>query len=78
MICEDQVFVANVVVIDSTQETVTMSVINQPTNAAMKLNTITKIHNYRRLREEHHFIPMSMEVHDAFECEMDCFIKECA
>jgi hypothetical protein len=78
MICEDQVFVANVVVIDPTQEMVTMSVINRPTNAAMELNAITKIHNYRRLREEHHFIPMAMEVHNAFECEMDCFIKECA
>jgi hypothetical protein len=44
----------------------------------MELNTIAKIHNYKGLREGHHFIPMAMEVHGAPGRDMDCFIRECA
>jgi len=44
----------------------------------MELNAIVKIHKYRGLHEGHHFILMAMEVHDAFERDMDCFTKECA
>jgi hypothetical protein len=47
----------------------------------MELNTITKIYKYRRLHKRHkrhHFILMAMEVHSAFEHDMDRFIKECA
>jgi hypothetical protein len=78
MIWEDQVFVADVVVIDPMQETMAFSVISQPANGATKLNFITKIHKYWRLHEGHHFIPTTMEVHGAPECDMDHFIKDCA
>ncbi len=56
------------------------NVINQLANATAKLNSITKIHKYKykRLHEEHHFIPMAMEVHGAPKHDMDCFIRECA
>jgi hypothetical protein len=63
---EDQIFVANVVVIDLTQETMVLSVINQLVDATMKLIGIVRIHKYRRFHEGHHFIPMAMEVHGAF------------
>jgi hypothetical protein len=62
---EDQVFVANVVVIDLMLEMVVSSVITWPASAIVELNTITKIHKYKELHEGHHFIPMAMEVHDA-------------
>jgi hypothetical protein len=75
---EDQVFVANVVVIDPTQEIMATSVINQPTNATAKLNAIVKIRKYGGIGEGHHFIPMAMEVHGALEHDMDHFINECA
>jgi hypothetical protein len=77
MTCEDCVYVANVVIIDSTQNTMTMSVISQLASVAMELITIVKICKYRRLHEGHHFILMAMEVHGAFEHDMDCLIKEC-
>jgi len=54
------------------------SVINWPTCAIVKLNTIAKIHKYRGFYEGHHFIPMAMEMHDVFEHDMDRFIRECA
>ncbi len=44
MICKDHVFVADVVVINMTWETMLTSVINRLRGAAMKLNTIAKIH----------------------------------
>jgi hypothetical protein len=59
-------------------EVVASTVISQPTCVAAKLNTIAKIHKYRGLHEGHHFIPTTTEVHNALECDMDCFIKECA
>jgi len=62
MTCENHIFVANVAVIDPTRNTMTMSVINQPTNVAMELSAIAKICNYRRFHEGHHFILMAMEV----------------
>jgi hypothetical protein len=55
-----------------------LSVISHPTCVVAKLNAITKIYKYRGLHEGHHFIPMVMEVHDAFRRDMDRFIKECA
>jgi hypothetical protein len=42
----------------------------------VELNAIVNIHKYKGLHEGHHFISMAMEVHDAFECDMDHFIKE--
>jgi hypothetical protein len=57
---------------------VVANVINQPIGAVVKLNTIVKIRNYKRLHEGHHFIPMAMEVHDTRKYDMDRFIKECA
>jgi hypothetical protein len=78
MTCEDQVFVVDVVVIDSTWETMAMNVISQPTCATMELSAIIiKIHKYRRFYERHHFILMAMEVHDTHERDMDYFIREC-
>jgi hypothetical protein len=78
MIREDQVFIANVVVIDPMQEMMASNVINRPIGAAMELNVITKIHKYRGFHERHHFIPMAMEVHNALEHYMDRFIRDCA
>jgi hypothetical protein len=31
----------------------------------------------KRFHEGYHFISMVMEVHNALECDMDHFIKEC-
>jgi hypothetical protein len=56
---------------------VALSVISWLVGAIVKLNAIAKIHKYGRLHEGHHFIPMAMEVHGTFRCDMDCFIKEC-
>jgi hypothetical protein len=39
----------------------------------MKFSATIKIHNYRRLHEGHHFIPMAMVVHNTPRH----FIKEC-
>jgi len=66
-----------VVVIDPTQETMAINVINEPTCATTKLNAIDKIHKYKRLHERHHFILMAMEVHGTKERGMDRFIKKC-
>jgi hypothetical protein len=55
MTCENQVFVADVVVIDLTWKMVVTSVINQPTCVVPKLSTITKIRKYKRLHVGHHF-----------------------
>jgi hypothetical protein len=76
MILEDQVFVVDVVVIDSTQKTVVVNVINQPT--IVEFNAINKIHKYGGLNEGHHFILIPMEVHDAPTRDMDRFIKKCS
>jgi hypothetical protein len=78
MICEDQNFVANVVVTNSTWEMVTTSVISWPTCATTEFSINAKIRKYRRFHDRHHFIPMAMEVHNAFRHDMDHFIKECA
>ncbi len=53
------------------------NVINRSIGVAIKLNVIAKIHKYKGFYEGHHFIPMVMEVHDAFERDMDHFIKKC-
>jgi hypothetical protein len=75
---KDQVFIADVVVIHPTQETVALNVINQLTNVIEKLSTIVKIHKYKRLHEGYHFILMTMEVHNALGCDVDRFIRDCA
>ncbi len=64
--------------IDSRLEVMVASVISRPIGVAVKLNAIAKICKYRGLHEKHHFILMAMEVHSAPECDMDCFIRECA
>jgi len=46
--------------------------------AVAKFNIIVQICKYRGFQEEHHFIVMIIEVHGAFECDMDYFINECA
>jgi hypothetical protein len=50
-----------------------MSSIDRQVQMCMKFSAITKIHNYKRLHEGHHFIPMAMEVHNTPRH----FIKEC-
>ncbi len=75
---EDQVFVANVVVINQTWETMASSVINRLIGAVAELSTIIKICKYKRLQERHLFISMAMEVHGAPKHDTNCFIKECA
>jgi hypothetical protein len=67
-----------VVGIDLMEETLVSNVVTQPKNAAMKLSTIVKICKYRGLHERHHFIPMTMEVHNTPGHDMDRFIKKCA
>jgi len=66
------------VVIDLTQRTMATNVISRLAGVTAELNAIAKIHKYKRLHEGHHFIPMAMEVHDAFGCDMNRFIRECA
>jgi len=56
----------------------TLNVINQLAGAVVKLNDIAKICKYIGLRDGHHFILMTMEVHNAPRRDMDRFIKECA
>jgi hypothetical protein len=46
---------------DLTSKMVVTNVINQPTDVVVELNTIVKIHKYKKFHEGHHFIPM--EVH---------------
>jgi len=75
---KDQIFVVNVMTIDSTSKTIVLSVITQLVGAIVKLSVIVKIHKYKGLYEGHHFIPMAMEVHDTPRCDIDRFIKECA
>jgi len=73
---KDQVFVANVMVIDSIRETLASSVISPLVGAIVETSAIAKIHKYRRFQKGHHFILMAMEVHGAPEHDMDRFIKE--
>jgi hypothetical protein len=75
---KDQVFITNVVVINSMREKVALNVNSRLTCAITKLSAIDEIHKYRKLHERHHFIPMAMKVHNAPRCDMDCFIRECA
>jgi hypothetical protein len=74
---EDHVFIANVVVIDPMWETMASSVITRPIGVVANFNDVAKIHKYRGFHEEHHFLPMAMEVHSALGCDMDRFMKEC-
>jgi hypothetical protein len=78
MTCEDEVFVVNGVITNSTRKTMVTSVISRPTSAIVKLNATTKIRKYKRFREGHYFIPMTMEVHETLRHDIDHFIKECA
>ncbi len=78
MICEDHVFVANVVVIDLILEMVASNVISQTASAVAKLSTIAKIYKYKKFHEGHHFILMAMEVQGAPRHYMNHFFKECA
>jgi hypothetical protein len=73
---DDKVFVVDVMVVtDLTREMVAMSVISRPTGAAMKFSVIVKICKYRMFHEGHRLIPIAMEVHNAFEHDMDHFMK---
>jgi hypothetical protein len=53
-----------------------MSLIDQ--EVELQNLAIVKICKYRRIHERHHFIPMTMKVHDALSHDIDCFINECA
>jgi len=64
--------------INLTWEIVVLTFIIQPTNAVAKFNAIVKICKYRGFHEGHHFILIAMEVHNAFERDMDRFIREWA
>ncbi len=55
---------------------VVTNVINQPTCVVVKLNTTIKFCKYIEVHEGHHFILMTMEVHDALRRNMDHFIRE--
>jgi hypothetical protein len=48
---EDQIFIADVMVTNSTWEIVTLNVINQPTCATTEFSAIVKICKYRRFYE---------------------------
>ncbi len=61
-----------------TQETMSLNVINRSTGVVAKFDIIPKICNYKGLHEGHHFIPMTMQVHNTPEHDMHRFIKECA
>jgi hypothetical protein len=74
---KDKVFVTDVVIIDLMRETMVSSVISRPIGVVAELSVIAKIHKYRGLHGRHHFISMTMEVHDAPMCDMDRFMKEC-
>jgi hypothetical protein len=58
-----------------TRETMTSSVISRPISVVVKFSAIIKIYKYRWCHEGQHFIPMAMEVHGAFKCDMDRFIR---
>jgi hypothetical protein len=75
---ENQVFVVNVVVSNSTRKMLDMNVINRLIGAALKLSIVVKICKYRGFQEGHHFISMAMEMHHTPWRDMDCFIRECA
>ncbi len=66
------------VITNPTQETMASSVISRLVYVIAELNTIVKIHKYRKLHEGHHFILMAMEVHNTHGHDLDQFIKECA
>jgi hypothetical protein len=66
-----------VVVINPTQETIVTNVISRPTSAIVEFNAIVKICKSKWFHEGHHFISMTMGVHDTRKCDMDHFIKEC-
>jgi hypothetical protein len=55
-----------------------LRIIGRPIGVAVKLSAIAKICKYKWLNEGHHFISMTMEVHDTFRRDMDRFIRECA
>jgi hypothetical protein len=65
-------------VTNPTREMVVTSVISQLLGAFTKLSAIIKIYKYKVLHEGHHFILMTMEMHDTFGCDMNHFIRECA
>jgi hypothetical protein len=75
---KDQVFIVDVVVIDSMRKMMSLNVINWLAGAAVKFNVIAKISKYKGFYEGRHFIPMTMEVHNAPRRDMDRFIRECA
>jgi hypothetical protein len=74
---KDQVYVADVVVINSTQKMMALNVISWLVGVVAELSAIPKIRKYRRVHEGHHFILMAMQVHDPLGHDMDRFIREC-
>jgi hypothetical protein len=54
------------------------NVISQSIGVISKFSTIVNIYNYKGLHEGHHFILMTLEVHNAPRFDMGRFIKECA
>jgi hypothetical protein len=39
------------------------------------ISVAAKISKYRGFCDKHHFTLMVVEVHNIFECDMDCFIR---
>ncbi len=74
---KDQVFLANLMIIDLTWEMMAMNVISRLVGVIVELNSVVKIRKHKGFHEGHHFISMAMEVHDTHEHDMDYFIKEC-
>jgi hypothetical protein len=62
-------------VIDSMRKTVALNVISRLAGVVTKLNVIAKIRKYRRFREGHHVILMTIEVHGTPKHDMDRFIR---
>ncbi len=75
---KDQVCVVDVMVIDLTWDIMALSVNTKLLGVVAELSAIAKVCKYRGLHEEHHFIPMAMEVHNTPMCDMYCFIMKCA
>jgi len=72
---EDWVFIVVVMVSDPTWEMMVSNIFSWPIGAVVELNAIVTICKYRRFRERYHFIPMTIEVHDAPKYDMYCFTK---
>jgi hypothetical protein len=70
---KDQLFIADVVVINLMHETMASNFISWTANASVEFNAIVKIHKYKGLHEGHHFMPMAMELYNTLETRYGSF-----